>query len=59
MRIRDDLPVIDVCSNTSPAAGGAFSHGDWYYCYCVLDRSQLSNVHVELKELGIVREAAL
>jgi hypothetical protein len=58
-RIWDDRPVINVCSDSSSAAGGAFCHGDWYYCNWELDRPRLSNLHINVKELAIVREAAL
>jgi hypothetical protein len=58
-RIWDDRPVISVCSDSSSAAGGAFCQGDWVYCNWEIDRPRINNLHINIKELAIVRESAL
>jgi hypothetical protein len=58
-RIWDDRPVIEVYTDSSSAAGGAFCLGDWHYCNWELDRPPMKNLHINVKELAIVRESAL
>jgi hypothetical protein len=59
MRIWDERPVLDVYTDASSAAGGAFCLGDWLYCDWKLDRPYAHNLHINMKELATVREAAL
>jgi hypothetical protein len=54
----DSRPEIDVCTDASSLAGGAFCRGDWLYSDWNCDRPNLSQAHINIKELGIVCEAA-
>ena len=50
--IWDDRPMINICTDSSRPAGGAFCEdGDWVYKHWHVDAPHLANVHINFKEL--------
>lgn len=57
--IWDSRPVVYTYTDSSEIAGGAFCQADWTYCVWHCDRPDITNEHINIKELAIIREAAL
>ena len=53
------LPVVSVDTDACLLAGGAFSDnsGAWIHTNWAIDRPALFNSHINIKELGMIREA--
>lgn len=50
--IWDDRPIINICTDSSRPAGGAFCEdGDWVYKHWCVDAPHIANVHINFKEL--------
>lgn len=57
--IWDNRPVVQIVTDASSQAGGAFCQdGDWIFRDWQCDRPDIAEQHINLKELGIVCEAA-
>ena len=59
-QIWDDYrPSLHIATDSSQVSGGAFcfDSGAWQYCNWILDRHELAEEHINIKELAMIAEA--
>ena len=49
--------ISQLSSDASQHAGGAFCHGDWFFCNWSLDFPHLAKSHINIKELSAIAVA--